>query len=122
MTDSAFARQLEKLRRARPGLIDLITVYTIIMFLWDLQKASTNLKKHQVSFEEAVTAFSDPEGLEWEDQSSQSEKRWKRIGASSESRLLLVVYTVRRTKDDKETIRIISAREASRKDRKAYLG
>ncbi|MHB8482920.1 MAG: BrnT family toxin [Nitrospiria bacterium] len=53
---------------------------------------------------------------------SQSEKRFKRLGSSIEKRVLLVVFTVRRIKNGKETIRIIIARQASRKERKAYSG
>lgn len=94
-----------------------------MFFAWDLRKAILNYEKHRVSFEESITVFSDAEGLEWEDlQHSHAEKRWKRIGISIEGRVLLVVYTVRRMKDGKETIRIISARQASRKERQAYAG
>ncbi|MHB8481464.1 MAG: BrnT family toxin [Nitrospiria bacterium] len=93
------------------------------MFSWDAQKAISNYEKHGVSFEETVTIFSDPEALDWEDTDhSQTEKRFKRLGVSIGKRILLVVYTVRRTKNGKEKIRIISARQASRKERKAYSG
>jgi uncharacterized DUF497 family protein len=93
------------------------------MFSWDAQKAISNYEKHGVSFEETATIFSDPEALDWEDTDhSQTEKRFKRLGMSIGKRILLVVYTVRRTKNGKETIRIISARQASRKERKAYSG
>ena len=51
---------------------------------------------------------------------SGQEQRFKRIGLSALGRILHVVYTVRRTKDGKETIRIIGARQASRKERQAY--
>ncbi len=93
------------------------------MFSWDTQKAISNYEKHEVPFEEASTVFADPEGLDWEDSDhSQREPRIKRLGLSIQSRLLLVVYTTRRLKNGKETIRIISARKASRKERKAYEG
>ena len=93
------------------------------MFSWDTQKALANYEKHRVSFEEAATVFSDENALDWEDQThSQLEKRFKRLGLSVEQRILIVVYTTRRLKDGKETIRIISARKASRKERKAYVG
>jgi uncharacterized DUF497 family protein len=93
------------------------------VFSWDAGKALTNLKKHGVSFEEAATVFGDPEGLDWEDLGhSLSERRSKRLGLSVSGRILLIVYTARRLKNDKETIRIISARQASRKERKAYAG
>lgn len=93
------------------------------MFSWDAQKAIGNYEKHRVSFEEATTVFGDPEGLDWEDPDhSHAEDRRKRLGRSIEGKVLLVVYTMRENKHGKETIRIISARQASRKERKAYVG
>ena len=91
------------------------------MYAWDARKAVRNLLKHGVPFEEAATVFGDPDGLDWEDREhSQAEHRRKRLGRSSEDRVLLVVYTLRRTIHGQETIRIISARHASRKERTAY--
>ena len=93
------------------------------MFGWDTQKALINYEKHRVPFEEATTVFFDPEALDWEDlKHSQFERRFKRVGVSIEGRILMVVYTIRRMKDGKETIRIITARQASRKEREAYSG
>ena len=91
------------------------------MFSWDIKKASSNKAKHGVSFEEAVTVFTDPEGLDFDDpQHSAEEKRLKRLGVSLDNRVLLVVYTVRELKNGKETIRIISARQGSKKEKAAY--
>lgn len=93
------------------------------MFSWDTQKAISNFEKHRVSFEEAATVFADEDALDWEDiKHSNVEPRSKRIGLSTSDRLLIVVYTVRRLQSGKETIRIISARIANRKERQAYLG
>ncbi|MBI4357016.1 MAG: BrnT family toxin [Gammaproteobacteria bacterium] len=93
------------------------------MFAWDTQKAIINYEKHHVPFEEAATVFGDPNALDWEDlKHSHFELRSKRIGISIEGRVLMVVYTIRSIKNEKETIRIISARQASRKERKAYFG
>ena len=93
------------------------------MFSWDAQKALKNYEKHGVPFEEASTVFADPDGLDWEDlEHAGEERRWKRLGLSAEDRILLVVYTLRRLKNGVETIRIISARQASRTERKAYAG
>ena len=93
------------------------------MFAWDARKALANLHKHGVSFEEAATVFADPDALEWEDPAhSEAERRSKRLGHSLRGRVLVLVYTLRRTKDGTETIRIISARQASRKERRAYAG
>ena len=91
------------------------------MFTWDTGKAKINTGKHGVSFEEATTVFSDPSGLEWEDfEHSGQERRLKRVGTSIGRRVLIAVYTIRRTPDGKETVRIISARQASRREREAY--
>ena len=93
------------------------------MFSWDARKALKNYEKHGVPFEEAATIFCDPDGLDWQDiQPGQTERRWKRLGRSSQGRVLLAVYTLRRLGNVTETIRIISARQASRKERKAYAG
>lgn len=91
------------------------------MFAWDARKATRNLKKHGVSFEEAATVFADPEALEWEDlEHSRDENRFKRLGISSQGRVLILVYSYRGMKDGKETLRIITARRASPKEREAY--
>jgi uncharacterized DUF497 family protein len=93
------------------------------VFSWDARKASSNLKKHGVSFEEAATVFGDPEALDWDDfEHSDSEQRSVRLGFSATGRILFVVYTTRRLEHGKETVRIISARQATRKERKAYAG
>ncbi|HTV53444.1 MAG TPA: BrnT family toxin [Terriglobia bacterium] len=93
------------------------------MFSWDARKALQNYRKDGVPFEEAATVFSDPEGLDWEDlEHADAERRWKRLGLSAKGRVLMVVYTLRRLRDDIEAIRIISARHASRREREAYAG
>jgi len=93
------------------------------VFSWDARKAIGNLRKHGVSFEEAATVFSDPEGLDWDDfEHSLSERRSTRVGFSLSGRILFVVYTIRRLKNEKETIRSISARQTTRKERRAYAG
>ena len=93
------------------------------MFSWDTQKAISNYEKHGVSFEEAATVFGDPDALNWEDLiHSHGELRFKRLGKSIENRILLIVYTVRKVQNGKETIRVISARQSNRKERQAYAG
>jgi uncharacterized protein len=75
------------------------------MFNWDARKATRNIKKHGVSFEEAATIFADPDGLEREDlEHGHSENRFKRLGFSVKGRIIILVYSNRRTKDGKETI------------------
>jgi len=77
-------------------------------------------KKHGVSFDDAVTVFLDPNGLDGPDlQHSGSEIRFRRLGRAADQRVLMVVYTLRRNADA-ETIRLISARRASRRERSAY--
>ena len=91
-------------------------------FAWDAAKAKSNYEKHGVSFEEAATIFADADGLDWQDLAhSHHEPRFKRLGTSVSGRVLLVVYT-RRGTHEKEAIRIISSRQANRKERQAYAG
>ncbi|MDD8016872.1 MAG: BrnT family toxin [Bacteroidota bacterium] len=85
-------------------------------FEWDANKAETNFRKHGVSFEEVATVFYDTSALEMVDKKhSRSESRWIILGHSVANRLLVAIFTVR-----EENIRIISARSASKKERKSY--
>jgi uncharacterized DUF497 family protein len=91
------------------------------VFAWDARKAAKNLEKHGVSFVEAASVFADPDGLEWEDlEHSHYENRFKRLGISFNGRVVILVYSYRRMKNGKETLRIITARRASPKEREAY--
>ena len=88
----------------------------MLIFEWDLKKAKTNLGKHGASFEEACTAFKDPLSLTIDDPlHSNDEKRLVLIGMSYNNRILVVVHTERG-----DNIRIISARKATKKERKYY--
>lgn len=90
-------------------------------FSWDIAKAIANFEKHGVPFEEAITVFADPNALDGDDPDhSAHEGRRQRIGQSVTGRILFVAYTIRRITDEGETIRIISARQSSRKERQAY--
>jgi uncharacterized protein len=90
------------------------------VFEWDTSKAVSNLRKHGISFDEAMTVFADPDALDGPDLThSAIEARFVRLGLSSAGRVLMLAYTVRRSGDG-EAIRIISARRASRKERAAY--
>jgi len=87
-----------------------------MQFEWHEQKAKINLKKHGISFEEAVGSFYDPHQIAFEDPEHSEDKfREILIGHSKNGRLLLVVYTVR-----EKTIRLISARLATKKEAKDY--
>jgi len=85
-------------------------------FEWDINKARTNVLKHKVAFEEAATVFGDERSLTIDDMAhSEQEKRKITLGKSVKNHLIVVVHTERG-----ERIRIISARKASRKERKQY--
>jgi uncharacterized DUF497 family protein len=87
-----------------------------IEFEWDAAKAGANLRKHGVSFEEAATAFSDPLSSTIPDPlHSEWEARCVLLGQTSAGRLVVVVHV-----DRGSEIRLISARVATRKERKHY--
>jgi uncharacterized DUF497 family protein len=87
-----------------------------VEFQWDSDKARSNLRKHHISFEEAVSAFYDPLSITIPDPDhSQGEQRFLLMGLSSSHQLLVVSHT-----DRGESIRIISARMATRQERKFY--
>ncbi len=87
-----------------------------MIFEWDEEKARENREKHGVSFEEAATVFADALSLTINDPlHSFGKKRFVLIGESMEQEILVVVHAERG-----EKIRIISAREATRKERRDY--
>ena len=90
-----------------------------IRFEWDAAKAATNERKHGVSFELAVRAFADPLAISHQDRIEGGEQRWQTLGMADGVLLLLVAHTVR-NEQDSEVIRIISAREAMRKEKRDY--
>lgn len=88
----------------------------MLKFEWDDAKAQANLAKHGVSFEEAASVFGDPLALTFPDPDhSIGEKRWLTFGVSQTDRLLMVVNIER-----SHSIRIISARKATRHERGIY--
>jgi len=83
---------------------------------WDNRKAAANRRKHGVSFEEAVSALEDPLAVTYRDPDhSEQELRFLTFGVSSTGRILVVAHTER-----EEAIRLISARPATRRERRAY--
>jgi hypothetical protein len=83
---------------------------------WDGEKARQNARKHRISFEEATTVFADSLSLTIDDPlHSSGEVRLVTVGQSSRGRLLVVAHTERG-----DTIRIISARKATRSERNSY--
>lgn len=85
-------------------------------FEWDPSKAKTNVKKHGIAFDEAASVFFDPLAVSGADPDhSVDETRYVTFGYSSRGRLLTVIHTI-----GDESIRIISARLATRAERKLY--
>lgn len=85
-------------------------------FAWDDNKTVSNLRKHGVSFEEVQTVFNDPLYVDFYDPDhSDDEARYLIVGESNQGRLLIVSYMERGN-----SIRLISAREVTRSERKAY--
>jgi hypothetical protein len=85
-------------------------------FEWDSAKAAKNLRQHRVTFEEALTVFSDPLARIFDDEDhSIEEQREIIIGHSARDRSLVVCFTAQG-----ESVRIFSARMATRRERKDY--
>jgi uncharacterized DUF497 family protein len=95
--------------------MDIAFLYQSQRFLWDIDKASTNLVKHGVSFEEACQVFFDPL-LRVEDATTGGEQRDAVIGLTENWALLFVVHM----SCEGDAIRIISARQATAQERRAY--
>ena len=89
----------------------------MLRFIWDEKKNLANLKKHGVDFNDAVRAWHDPDRLDFFDKehSTDNEVRWIFIGAVAG-----IVLFVVETEPDEETVRIISARRASKYEQEAY--
>jgi len=88
----------------------------VLQFTWDAEKAKANRRKHRVLFEEALSVFADPFARIHDDPThSEAERREVIIGHSSLGRLLLVSFTERG-----QAVRLISARRATRHERKDY--
>ena len=87
-----------------------------MQFEWDRTKAEWNVKRHRLSFDEAVTVFYDPLAATFDDPvHSRGERRLITVGHSSRDRLLVVVHVERGN-----TIRVISARLATAPERKRH--
>ena len=90
-------------------------------FEWDPAKAASNLRKHGIGFELASTVFRDRfmRSIPDEDHDG-SEERWITMGCVPDGRLLVVSHTFLETVGDKTSVRIISARRATRNERRQY--
>jgi uncharacterized protein len=92
----------------------------MINFDWDEAKAAANLKKHQVSFDQARSVFYDEFGVQFfDDEHSLDEERFLLLGMSSGAKLLIVCHCER---EHGSTIRIISARKATKRESAFYKG
>ena len=92
----------------------------MIQFEWDQPKATANLRKHGVSFEEAQSVFYDEFAIQfYDDEHSKEEERFLLLGMSDTARLLLVCHCEREAGD---LIRIISARKATKRESTFYGG
>lgn len=90
-----------------------------LIFSWDDNKNSENVRKHGVSFEEAQTVFFDEKALEFEDPDhSETEDRFLLLGMSQKLRVLVICHCFRESESE---IRIISARKATAKEQKVYF-
>ncbi len=91
-----------------------------LRFDLDNEKNKLNQKKHGISFEEAKSVFYDDQAIQfWDDNHSNLEERFLLLGRSSKMRILLIVHCYR---EQESVIRIISARKATKNERKQYRG
>ena len=91
----------------------------MIEFEWDEQKNISNQLKHSISFTEAAQVFLDPLCLRKQDRYENAEQRWQAIGEINGVALVLVAHTQKELEGG-EVIRIISARRATKAERKYY--
>ncbi len=90
-------------------------------FEWDVAKALANFTKHGVTFEQAATVFLDPFALTvYDDEHSQTEERWFTIGYEAGGALLVVAHSFQQLNPNTAKVRVISAREATKRERRAY--
>ena len=90
-------------------------------FEWDPGKESVNRRKHGVTFWEACYVFADEHMLTLYDQEhAENEERWITIGQTPNGKILVVIRTYKASKGE-QSVRIISARKATRMEEKKYL-
>ncbi|MFA7240064.1 MAG: BrnT family toxin [Sulfuricellaceae bacterium] len=90
------------------------------LFSWDDVKNENNRRKHGVSFEAAKLVFDDPLHITRQDRIENGEQRWQTVGMAGGVALLLVAHAWREAESGTEHIRIISARRATKMERKIY--
>jgi len=92
-----------------------ICIYSIVRVRWDPNKAEINFKKHKIRFSDAEMVLYDPFAITLEEHVVATEQRFVTIGYDAVGRIIAVVYSYRA-----DTIRLISARKATPKERKQY--
>lgn len=93
----------------------------MIQFEWDEAKARANEKKHGVSFDDAVQIFEDPHVISEQDRIEDGELRWQSVGMIERMLVVLVAHTSKLLEaSDIEVVRVISARRATRQERRRY--
>ena len=88
-------------------------------FAWDRAKSLTNRRKHGISFELAALVFFDPLHVSVQDRIEDGEVRWQTVGQVGGMMIVVVAHTIVE-EENAEIIRIVSARPATRKERKRY--
>jgi uncharacterized protein len=96
-----------------PSLQQCTIVHVLVE--WDPRKAKLNVRKHDVEFADAVAVLEDERALTMADSSSHEEERWVTIGLDAFGRVIVLIYTWRG-----EHVRLISARKATRLERRFY--
>ncbi|PJZ64911.1 hypothetical protein CH371_15520 [Leptospira wolffii] len=92
-----------------------------MLFEWDDKKNSSNLKKHQISFEQASQVFLDKDAIYIPDENhSEDEERWLVLGKIANFTIIVVVFVDKSNKNE-EKLRIISARKADKLEEKEYF-
>ena len=99
---------------------NVTTKMKLPVFSWDDDKNASNLTKHGVSFDAAKLVFDDPLHISRQDRIENGEQRWQTIGLVADRVLLLVAHTWIDEDDGTEHIRIVSARRATKIERKVY--
>ena len=90
-------------------------------FEWDSAKATSNQRKHGISFDLAATMFNDPLMLSIPDKEhSETEERWLTLGQAANGKLLVVIHTYQEIDRQAASIRIISARLATKQEQRQY--
>lgn len=93
-----------------------------MVFEWDDEKNRTNKVKHGFDFEAALHIFDDPNAIVFDGQIVAGEQRWLTIGIAGDATVVLAVAHTYSHDNDEEVIRIISARKATPRERRAYAG